>query len=66
MEGVDLILFGPNGDDGLISEHQQDQWRQQAKKEADDRTQKKWTRICAFFGVLPVILKILEYAHIIK
>jgi hypothetical protein len=66
IEQVDPILFGPNGDAGVIREHHDKVAVAAALvKEADDKN-KNTLRLCAIFAAIPAVITIAKELHWLK
>ena len=66
IEFTDPILFGRNGDIGLIREHQEDRATREQREKDNDRYNRRILALVGVFGTaVPLLIKLLELAHII-
>jgi len=63
IRNADQYLFGPNGDDGLIREHQDAQTIKREKKQQDDQKAAKWARYSTFLVAIPVVMRLWDFAQ---
>lgn len=56
-------LDGVDGRPGLIDKLKEMIMREDTQKQASEDSAKKWTRLCALFTAVPVLLKVAEVFH---
>lgn len=66
VEQSDPILFGTGGEDrGLVREHQDDRQERKVLEKEHAKAQSRTLLLCACFGAVPVVILLLQLAHII-
>jgi hypothetical protein len=66
IEFADPVLFGKNGDIGLIREHQEDRAsRKQREADTDSYNRRVVTTVAILGTAVPLLIKVLELTHVI-
>lgn len=63
IKSADLALYGPDGDNGLIREHQDEHTRKKQQKEKDEQSAAKWARYSTFLVAIPVLMRLWDFAQ---